>query len=47
LQETPGLTADTKRAVADATEAITSGKVKVAYTDTKEAVQALIDAKGV
>lgn len=47
LQETPGLTADTKRAVADATEAITSGKVKVAYTDTKEAVQALTDAKGV
>ena len=31
---------------ADATEAIKSGKVKVAYTDTKEAVQTLIDAKG-
>ncbi len=46
LQDTPGLTAETKTAVADATEAIKSGKVKVAYTDTKEAVQALIDAKG-
>ena len=46
LQDTPALSADTKSAVADATEAIKSGKVKVAYTDTKEAVQTLIDAKG-
>ena len=46
LQDTTALSADTKSAVADATEAIKSGKVKVAYTDTKEAVQTLIDAKG-
>ena len=46
LQDTPSLSTDTKAAVADATEAIKSGKVKVAYTDTKEAVQTLMDAKG-
>lgn len=46
LQETPALDAETKTAVAEATDAIKSGKVKVAYTDTKEAVQSLIDGKG-
>lgn len=46
LQQTPSLTEDITAAVAQATDAMKNDRVKVAYTEDKASVQALIDAKG-
>lgn len=46
LQQTPNLGDDVSAAVAKATAGIEDGSIKVAYTEDKAAVQALIDARG-